>query len=143
MPVQASSPWEQTVIATTKDYKVFYRFYPGADAINDFNLESNHVYNVGLTLKGIGNNDDRVASQTAESLPGANCYMTAPGSILTFNPYAAAGIDVSSTGWTYAGRMGTNSLPLPPNNPLSRYANSIVFYYSRHTLQPMHFLRDR
>lgn len=90
-----------------KDYKVFYRFYPGADAINDFNLESNHVYNVGLTLKGIGNNDDRVASQTAESLPGANCYMTAPGSILTFNPYAAAGIDVSSTGWTYAGRMGT------------------------------------
>lgn len=90
-----------------KDYKVFYRFYPGADAINDFNLESNHVYNVGLTLKGIGNNDDRVASQTAESLPGANCYMTAPGSILTFNPYAATGTDVSSTGWTYAGRMGT------------------------------------
>lgn len=90
-----------------KEYKVFYRFYPGADAVNDFNLEGNHVYNVGLTLKGIGSNDDRVASQTKEELPGANCYMTAPGSTLTFNPHAAAGIDVSSTGWTYAGRMGT------------------------------------
>lgn len=90
-----------------KEYKVFYRFYPGADAINDFNLEGNHVYNVGLTLKGIGSNDDRVASQTKEELPGANCYMTAPGSTLTFNPHAAAGIDVPSTGWTYAGRMGT------------------------------------
>lgn len=90
-----------------KEYKVFYRFYPGADAINDFNLEGNHVYNVGLTLKGIGSNDDRVASQTKEELPGANCYMTAPGSTLTFNPHAAAGIDVPSTGWMYAGRMGT------------------------------------
>ncbi len=88
------------------DYKVYYRFYPGADNVNDFNLKGNHIYNVELNLTGIGSSDGRVSSTPMESLPGANCYMTAPRSTLTFNPYAAPGTDVSSIGWTYASRMG-------------------------------------
>lgn len=89
------------------DYKVYYRFYPGADNLNDFNLKGNHIYNVELNLIGIGSSDGRVSSAPMESQPGANCYMTAPGSTLTFNPYAAPGTYVSSTNWTsYATRMG-------------------------------------
>lgn len=91
-----------------ESYKVYYRFYPGADNINDFDLKGNYAYNVVLNLTGIGSSDGRVTSGTMESLSGANCYMIAPGSTLTFNPYAAAGIDLkTSTGWTYAERMGT------------------------------------
>lgn len=88
--------------------KVYYRFYPGADATNDFNLKGNYVYNVELNLTGMNTGDGRVTSSTMESLPGANCYMTAPGSTLTFNPYEAAGVYVASTNWkSYAERMGT------------------------------------
>lgn len=88
--------------------KVYYRFYPGDDAINDFNLKGNYVYNVVLNLTGMNTGDGRVTSSTMESLPGANCYMAAPGSTLTFNPYEAAGVYVASTNWTsYADRMGT------------------------------------
>lgn len=96
---------------TTKEgesRKVYYRFYPGADATNDFNLKGNYVYNVELNLTGMNTGDGRVTSSTMESLPGANCYMTAPGSTLTFNPYEAAGVYVASTNWkSYADRMGT------------------------------------
>lgn len=96
---------------TTKEgdsRKVYYRFYPGDDATNDFNLKGNYVYNVELNLTGMNTGDGRVTSSTMESLPGANCYMTAPGSTLTFNPYEAAGVYVASTNWkSYADRMGT------------------------------------
>lgn len=91
------------------DYKVYYRFYPGADNLNDFNLASNQVYTVTLNLTGPGTSDGRVtAEEFTGSLPGANCYMTAPGSTLTFDPHAAPGSYVSATGWgSYENRMGS------------------------------------
>lgn len=91
------------------DYKVYYRFYPGADNLNDFNLVSNQVYTVTLNLTGPDTSDGRVtAEEFTGSLPGANCYMTAPGSTLTFDPHAAPGTYVSATGWgSYENRMGT------------------------------------
>lgn len=92
-----------------KVYKVYYRFYPGADNLNDFNLASNQVYTVTLNLTGPGTSDGRVtAEEFTGSLPGANCYMTAPGSTLTFDPHAAPGSYVSATGWgSYENRMGS------------------------------------
>ena len=92
-----------------KDYKVYYRFYPGADNLNDYNLKGNSVYNVQLNIKGIETSDGRVTVEEWKGkLPGANCYMTAPGSTLTFDPYASPGTYISATGWgSYAARMGT------------------------------------
>lgn len=113
--VQSIAPTNSTCILLEGNYikkggersNAYYRFYPGGNNINDFNLEGNKLYDVVLTIKGMDNSDGRVTSATMAALPGANCYMTAPGTTLTFNPYAAAGVDVEKVGWTYANRMGT------------------------------------
>ena len=100
---------------TTDAKKVYYKLYPGKDVINDFNIEGNKVYNVTLkiTSKGMDNaaNDKRVnVIDMPDPLPGANCYMVVPGNTLTFNPYAAPGVDVSveKIGISYNGRLGSD-----------------------------------
>lgn len=91
--------------------KVYYKLYPGKDIISDFNIEGNKVYNVTLKITGMDNaaNDKRIdVIDMPDPLPGANCYMVVPGNTLTFNPYAAPGVDVSQTGISYNGRLGSD-----------------------------------
>ena len=100
---------------TTDAKKVYYKLYPGGNITDDFNIEGNKVYNVTLKITGMDNaaNDKRVdVINMPDPLPGANCYMVVPGNTLTFNPYAAPGEYITSTGWTsYEIRMGSKESP--------------------------------
>jgi|GEM_PF-1102372 len=82
--------------------EVSYRIYPGADNLNDYNIERNTQYAVTSAIKGVSPTDLRVIR-----LDRANCYMVAPGrSVLIPVKRAndsALGIqiaDVSSSDWT-------------------------------------------
>lgn len=92
--------------------QVYYRFYIGENNTNDYNIKRNRVYQLSMILKGFSSADKRV---TVEDMPalqsGANCYMVAPGNILTFDPFLPAGVDVANTGITYAGQLGTKAAP--------------------------------
>ena len=90
--------------------RVYYTLYPGANNINDFNIEGNKTYNVTLTITGIDNKtDDSRLSVTdiPASLPGANCYMVKPNTFLTFNPHNPPGKDVDGIDFKYLNRVGT------------------------------------
>jgi len=92
------------------DQMVSYKCYLGKDNISDYNVEKNRVYNVHFALKGFDTADKRIAVTTfpdAES-SGANCYMVGPDESFCFNPYLPAGVDVSSSGVTYAEQVGTD-----------------------------------
>ncbi len=64
-----------------KDYKVYYRFYPGADNLNDYNLKGNSVYNVQLNIKGIDTTDysldnapETMGDNTAQAVGNGTVY---------------------------------------------------------------------
>jgi uncharacterized protein (TIGR02145 family) len=59
---------------------MLYRFYPGANMINDFNIEPNHHYVLPLTFNGPGDpvTDDRVENMGLVELAEANSYIINP-----------------------------------------------------------------
>lgn len=89
---------------------VSYRVYLGENNTDDYNVKSNHIYNVNISVSGVNTNDLRV---TAETLPmakaPANCYMVSPGTTVVIDMLTAPGKPVSSSGVDYATRMGTVS----------------------------------
>jgi uncharacterized protein (TIGR02145 family) len=51
-----------------------YKFYPGKDGYNDYNLDRNTKYTLTATISGTALSDPRISS-----LPKSNCYIVAPG----------------------------------------------------------------
>lgn len=89
---------------------VSYRVYLGENNTDDYNVKSNHIYNVNISVSGVNTNDLRV---TAETLPTAktpaNCYMVSPGTTVVIDMLSAPGKPVSGSGVDYTTRMGTVS----------------------------------
>lgn len=57
-----------------------YRFYPGANMVNDFNIIPNRHYTIPITIKGPGdsNVDNRVERMDNIYLSESNCYIINP-----------------------------------------------------------------
>lgn len=89
---------------------VSYRVYLGENNTDDYNVKSNYVYNVNISVFGVNENDLRV---TAETLPmaktPANCYMVSPGDIVIIDLFTAPGTPVANSGVDYTTRMGNVS----------------------------------
>lgn len=92
------------------DRMVSYKCYLGNDNTSDYNVKRNHVYQVHLSLKGVNTVDKRITVTEFPEAPteGANCYMIAPDEGFCFNPYLPAGVDISTSSITYAGRVGSD-----------------------------------
>ncbi len=66
-----------------KTIPITFRFYAGANLVNDFNLEANKVYTYNINITGItdAETDDRVESWPDvdfSTWPDANCYIINP-----------------------------------------------------------------
>ena len=69
------------VLATRKvsHTPIRYRFYPGANNIDDFNIEPNHNYDIILDFSVFGDaNDNRVEDLSVTRLDDSNSYMINP-----------------------------------------------------------------
>ena len=69
------------VLATRKESHapVRYRFYLGANDINDFNVKSNHLYEFVVDFSKFGDvNDNRVEDMSVVNLEDSNSYMVNP-----------------------------------------------------------------
>lgn len=86
---------------------VSFRFYPGGDITNDYNVKHNCSYELQAALTGINTLDKRVTMRSFLVAKPANCFVLAPeaGSELLFNPYEAPGEDVAGTGVVYQNQM--------------------------------------
>lgn len=72
------------ILATDKDMNdIRFRLYPGKNMLNNFNITSNYVYNIPLTISGAGdpNTDSRVEHLSKVVFPKANSYILNPPEI--------------------------------------------------------------
>ena len=66
-----------TIKATGKP--VVYRFYPGANSIDDFNIHPNHLYEMSVSISSSGDrNDNRVEDVSKVRLEDSNSYIINP-----------------------------------------------------------------
>ena len=66
-----------TVNATGKS--MVYRFYPGANSVNDFNIHPNHLYEMNVAISSSGDkNDNRVEDASLVRLEESNSYIINP-----------------------------------------------------------------
>jgi len=54
--------------------ELIYKFYPGNDFYNDYNIDRNAYYSLTASIDGVSLSDPRISV-----LPSSNCYMVAPG----------------------------------------------------------------
>lgn len=69
------------ISATVKETgrPVVYRFYPGANSINDFNILPNHLYEMNIDISSSGDkNDNRVEDASLVRLEESNSYIINP-----------------------------------------------------------------
>lgn len=70
------------VMATNaaSDSPLRYRFYPGKNMVNDFNIEPNHHYSLTINFSGIGDQyiDNRVEDMSSVVLEESNSYIIHP-----------------------------------------------------------------
>lgn len=69
------------ILAVDKEMNdIRFRLYPGKNMLNNFNVTSNYVYRIPLTISGAGdpNTDSRVEHLSKVVFPKANCYIINP-----------------------------------------------------------------
>lgn len=76
------STYIRVVGADAKDKSYAYRFYPGANMINDYNLSPNHRYQITVSINSAGDasTDGRVENYGELNMLSANSYIINPAS---------------------------------------------------------------
>lgn len=89
---------------------VSYKVYLGGNNTDDYNVETNRIYNVSLTVKGVSEADSRLTVvDLPEAEKPANCYMVSPGTTVVIDMLKSPGEAVPVSGVDYATRMGSAS----------------------------------